>query len=247
MAYSTTSNSPAETSSEREPFYTIQPAELIVGPMYERFSIAEALHQQFVEAENNPVDDWTSNEFWEQEYPGDAPAYRMYMKEVHSALKESSAVRELRQASKEGYEITESMVQAVFRSYEAAVRTAARRLRETLSTKQLHDLKNAGRNELDWSYRHLLAEHATAEEDAPLKYSIEDFFLILNPKARKVQYMESNEILRTLRHSMSQASTDQLSRDVHTLREYEDRPQEFPAIGEVVASDDFASAQEQLT
>lgn len=250
MAYYTDATTTIpESPAEREPVpMNIQPAEVITTQMYERYSIAEAIHNTFVEMEQNGYDDgsWDTAEFWSQEYPSDTDAFRLYMRTVQTELRKHPSVMEVRQLAKSGQEIPKEKIERVFHAYAEVVSAAARKLRETLSPEQLHDLKQAGRDQLDWNYRHLLVEHATAEAGAPLKYSIEDFFLMINPKARKVQYMESNEILRTLRHSMSNASTDRLSRDVHALRQYEADRDRYPAIADVLDSNDFTSAEEQL-
>lgn len=209
-------------STEFEP--VVRPAELYVAPAaaeqtYERFTVAAALEQMFKEAET-AGDAWQNESYWEQEYPKDTVAFRMFMKEVHSELKQSSNVQELRQAAEAGREITVHMVEAVFRSYERAIQAAFHRLRDTLHPAQLEQLKGASRSQLDWSYRDILIEHVAHADAAPTKFSPEDFFLILNPKARKVQYMDRREILDTLRHSMAQESKGALKRDLQIIREF---------------------------
>lgn len=211
---------------------------------FEQYSIGAAIHQMFAEAEQglDQPESWYSS--YEQEYPSDAEAFRMYMKEVHRELKESSAVQDLRQAVEGGNEVSKDMVQAVFRAYERIVSTAAKRLRTELAPDQLAKLKQAGRNNLDWSYRGLLVERLTQDEDAPTRYSLEDFFLILNPKARKVQYMERQEILNTLSHSMSRGSVneEQLKRDVQVARDFAHEDMN----GETVTDDDLQQFELQL-
>jgi len=105
------------------------------------------------------------------------------MKEVYRELKQSSAVLDLRRAVDVGQDISRGMVEAVFRAYERIVTSAAEKLRRTLSPEQLTKLKQAGRNNLDWNYRGLLMERLTQDSDAPARYSLEDFFLIINPKS----------------------------------------------------------------
>jgi hypothetical protein len=166
-------------------------------------------------------DQWQSEEYWEQTYPGDTAAYRMFMKEVQAELKQSTNVQDLRRASEAGQEITVHMVEAVFRSYERAIQAAFHRLRDQLHPAQLEQLKTASRSQLDWSYRDLLLEHVAHADAAPTKFAPEDFFLILNPKARKIQYMDKREILTTLRQSMSQGSRDQLKHDLAIIHQYE--------------------------
>lgn len=212
---------------------------------FEPYSIGAALHQMFAEAEQG-LDEtryWESV-YLEQEYPNDTEAFRMYMKEVHRELKESSAVQELRQAVEGGHEVTKDMIQAVFRAYERIIGTAANKLRSELAPDQLAKLKQAGRNNLDWSYRGLLVERLTQDDGAPMRYSPEDFFLILNPKARKVQYMERQEILKTLNHSMTRGSVtqEQLKRDVQLAREFAHQDM----AGEIVSDEDLQPFETQL-
>lgn len=195
-------------------------AELVVE-RFEPYSIGATIHQMFAEAEQG-IDE---TRYWEsvaseQEYPNDTEAFQMYMKEVYRELKQSSAVQELRQAADGGHEISKDMVQAVFLAYERIVTTATEKLRRTLSPDQMSQLKQAGRNNLDWSYRSLLAERLTQDEGAPAKYALEDFFLILNPKARKVQYMQRDEILKSLRYTMSLGNKERLQNDVRLARQY---------------------------
>lgn len=188
---------------------------------YESYSIAASINSMFAEAETGADESsFWENRYFEQEYPNDTEAFRLYMKEVYRELKHSTAVQELRQAAEHGQAITKAMVESVFHAYERIVSTAASRLRSTLSPEQLQTLKQAGRNNLDWSYRGLLMERLTQEEGAPTKYSLEDFFLILNPKARKVQYMEKKEILKSLQHTMSLGTKEQLQHEVQLAREF---------------------------
>jgi len=233
-------------SQEQPPIYPVaelHPVQEIAPQVadmnrFEPYSIGAAIHAMFQEAENG-IDErryWESA-YSEKEYPNDTEAFRMYMKEVHRQLKESSAVQELRHAVDGGHEVTKEMVQAVFRAYERVVSSAAQRLRSELAPDQLQKLKQAGRNNLDWSYRGLLVERLTQDEGAPTKFSLEDFFLILNPKARKVQYMEKQEILKTLSHSMSRGSItqEQLKRDVQVAREFAHQDM----AGEMITEEDL--------
>lgn len=230
---------PIRPEVEPQPYApTLYTLEYAVPVVMEQNSYLAQLEQQ-LSAEAA----WEQEAWWEQEYPNDTQAFRMFMQEVQSSLKESDAVHALRLASAEGKTITPEMISAVFRAYELAIDKAKRVLRDTLSPEQLHELKQASRTNLDWSYRHLLAEHATANDDVPLRYSTEDFFLIMNPKARKIEYMQTGEILRTLRHSMSQAGTDALARDVQTIRRFES----LPAVQDAMDSQEFTAAEEKLS
>lgn len=208
---------------ERDLAYAVP--ELSVAPIaaeqvFSEYTVAAALEHMFAEAEQLDAS-WDTVEYWEQAYPSDTAAFRMFMKEVQTELKASANVQDLRQAAKSGEEITVHMVEAVFRSYERAIQAALHHLRDTISPEQLQQLRRSSRTELDWSYRDLLVEHITSDGAAPTRFAPEDFFLILNPKARKVQYMDRQEILATLRHSMAQGSKDALHHDLEIVRRYE--------------------------
>ncbi len=63
-------------------------------------------------------------------------------------------------------------------------------------------------------------ERLTQSGDVPARYSLEDLFLIINPKARKVQYMERQEILKSLRYSLSLGNKERLHNDVRLARQF---------------------------
>lgn len=216
----------------------------IEAQRYEPYSIAASIHSMFAEAEQQGFDE---TNYWEsaystKEYPSDTDAFRMYMKEVYRELKQSSAVQELRQAADAGKEITKDMVEAVFRAYERIVASAADKMRRSLSPEQISKLKQAGRSNLDWNYRGLLMERLTQDSDAPMRYSLEDFFLILNPKAKKVQYMERQEILKSLRYTMSLGNKERLQNDVRLARQFTHQDM----AGETVTNDDLQSFETEL-
>lgn len=239
---------PAQEYPPIQPVEALYPApevsrQIVDVQRFEPYSIAWALDQQFKEAEMYGGGmEYLERAFSEQEYPNDTEAFRMYMTEVYRELKNSPAVQALRNAVEGSHEITKDMIQAVFSAYERIVSTAAKKLRSELSPTQLAQLKKAGRNNLDWSYRGLLVERLTQDEGAPTHYSLEDFFLILNPKARKVQYMERPEILKSLRYSMSLGTTEQLKNDVQLAREFTHQDMN----GETVTDDDLQQFETQL-
>lgn len=211
---------------------------------YEPYSIAAALHEMWAEAETMDDTQYWQSAYPEREYPSDTQAFRMYMSEVHRELKQSDAVQNLRRTIDSGESATAEMVAAVFRAFERVVQAAAQKLRSKLSPEQIQQLKSSGRTSLDWSYRSLLTERLTQDPEAPTNYSLEDFFLILNPKARKVQYMERQEILKSLRYSMSLGTKERLQHDVSLARQYAHEDM----AGEIITDSDlqqFTSSTEQ--
>lgn len=203
--------------------YTAPAAAEQVIDRYEPYSIAATIHAMFAKAEQMEADGqgWGQDLAWERKYPKEHIAFQMFMKEVQLELHGSDAVKALRSAADNKEAITAKMVEDVFSAFERAVATAARRLQDKLRPDQLRQLKRAARHNLDWGYRDLLLERMTANDAGPAHYTPEDFFLILNPKARKVQYMERQEILKSLTYSMSLGTKDRLQQDVNTIRRYQ--------------------------
>jgi len=224
------------------------PAPVAAQRVYERGSIAEMIQTMFREADERAamgMMDQPSYEREGQREVSDPEAFRLLLETLQSKLKESDAVNHLKQAAESGHEISEHDVEAVFRAYERALHDSLQKLRTELSPAQLHRLQYASTSELDWSLRDLITRHvaASAEHDTELHYSPADFFLILNPKARKIEYMESSEILGTLRRSMSLSSKDQLKRDLQIVHQSE----ALPAVQEFIATDDFPTIEKAIT
>ncbi len=238
---------------ESEPPVYVRPVELMPAPMaaervYEQGTIASAIQAMFREADERTAAgyiDQPITEYRREAEMSDPDAFREFLSTVQAKLKESDAVKQLRSAAEQGQEITEHDVEAVFRAYERAIHDTLQRLKSELSPEQLHRLKSAAISELDWSLRDMIAEHVTAsaEAETELRYDPSDFFLLLNPKARKIDYMGSGEVLNTLRHSMSRASKDQLKRDLIVVHQYE----HLPAVQEVAVDPDFIIMENSIT
>lgn len=236
---------------EFEPVRPVMPMDVVPAPVaaervYERGSIAATLQSMFREADERAsagMYDYAP-EFESEQRLKTPEAYRLFLESVQKKLKESDAVHHLQQASETGAEITAHDVEAVFRAYERALRETMKKLRQELTPQQLHNLQSAATSELDWGLRDMITQHvvANADVDVELRYDPTDFFLLLNPKARKIEYMESKEILGVLRRSMSRASKEQLHRDLDIVHRYE----ALPAVHDALANDEFSSF-EQLT
>lgn len=241
---------PAEQPRELES-RPVMPAEVLSAPeaatrVYEHGSIAEMIQQMFREADEQAAEGivWTSVETWQREFPADTEVYRDFMIGVQQRLHQRDSVRALRAAVKEGRPITVQDIAAVFRAYEAAVQAMLQSMRGEISLVQFRSLRQAAQSELDWSFRDLLRHHvlASANDDQGLTYSPADFFLILNPKARKIDYMNTGEILTTLRHSFAQAGTEQLKRDLQIVHRYE----ALPAVQSLQSEPEYASLTKKV-
>ncbi len=229
-----------------QPVQEIRPVEIMTGPVFERYSIGEALHQQFLELEQGGyTESWNSPEYWEQEYPSDTEAYRSYMKEVLHNLKESSAVNELRTVAKAGGEITDELCDRVEGALKRAEEAAMKTLRDAgeVSPEQLRKLHQASTSEIDYGFRDLLAERLTADKGVPLRRQKKTLSFLVNPKIRNVQYMDSKEILSGLRRSLGRGTYDQLKREVNVIHQNESAPE----VQTVLGSDEFSSIETQST
>ncbi len=237
---------------ESEPQPYIPPAELMPAPIaaervYERGSIAEMIQTMFREADEQAAsgqfEAWVPDERREAEMK-DPEAFREFLAVIQSKLKESDAVQHLQRATKEGREISSHDIEAVFRAYERALHETLNRLRSDLSPEQLHRLRSAAMSELDWSLRDMISQHvvASADADSELHFDPTDFFLLLNPKARKIDYMDSQEVLTTLRRSMSRASKDQLKRDLVIVHHHE----AALAVQDLVNQPDFVTIEASI-
>lgn len=238
----------ADAPPEREPQPPVTPAELLTPGqaaerVYERGSIAETIQRMFREADEMAAQGvgYETSEYWSREYPADTEAFRRFMRGVQAELRNSAIVRELRVALENGREITVQNIKDVFTAYERAIQASLMKLRDELSPAQLAQLRHSAQSDLDWSYRDLLIDRIAAG-DNDVRTSVQDFFLILNPKARKIQYMDKREILATLKHSMAQASTDQLKRDLQVVHRRED----LPAVQQLQSEPDYPQLEQAI-
>lgn len=172
-------------------------------------------------------------------------AFQALLSAVQTQLKESDAVHRLQESVKREDAVTVHDVEAVFRAYDRAFHDSLQRLHRELTPGQFKQLRLAATSELDWSLRDIITQHVTADQagSAELRYDPKDFFLLLNPKARKIDYMTSAEILTTLRRSMAQASKEQLKRDLRVIHQAE----AVPAVGDLLADNSLAAFENSIT
>ncbi len=239
----------AGPAPEREPQPLITPAELLppaqaAERVYEKGSIVDTIQRMFREADEMAAQGfgYETTESWEREYPSDMVAFREFMRSVQAELRDSPIVQKLRLALKDGRQITAQNLKDVFTAYERAVQTAVKKLSDELSPAQIAKLRHSAQSDLDWTYRDLLIDRVAAGDSADGRVSVQDFFLILNPKARKIQYMDKQEILMTLRHSMAQASTDQLERDLQVVHRHE----ELAAVQQLQSESDYPQFEQAI-
>ena len=222
---------PGVHRAETLPVPEIQPAVYVPFPeaaqrVYERGSIAETLQRMFNEADQMPVSYWQpESEYVWDVHPTDTEAYQTVLHEIQDRLKHSGAVKNITRKVEAHESITASDVEAVFHYYEKTFREVVAKHKSTMTAKQMNVLKFQAQSELDYSFRDVLTQHLISGSENVLKSDPMDFFLLVNPKARKIDYMSSGEILSTLRHSMSipTMSTDRLKHDLRAVESVSSR------------------------
>jgi hypothetical protein len=119
----------------------------------------------------------------------DLEVYRAVMEEILDELKGSDAVRSARaKVKKEGYAaLTDLERDALLDAFDRARRRALERV--DMSDEQRRRLQFAATSELNFSLRHYIRE-GTPED-----------WMVLDPKARRVDFMGKTEVLRYLRNS----------------------------------------------
>lgn len=229
-----------ETADDRNPEFNRQDIDAVPTAIIDNYNpMVEAIREMFKEADEASdleMANWYGPEAWAPEYPNDTIAFRKFMSEVQRQLKDNDSIREIKNASTAGEPLTAAMVNNVFRAYARAVQQAYHSLQAELSPAQLWNMKRAGQSELDWGYRHVLLKHLTAvSAGGEVNCDPQDFFLILNPKARKISYMYKSEILKTLQRSMSTANQTQLQNDLTIISQHA----QLPEVQAAVASEEY--------
>ncbi len=165
--------------------------------------------------EFRPVD---ANEIVEA---SDLEVYRELMSAILDELKHSDVVRAARGKVKgEGYEaLTDIERSALLDAFDRARRKAFERVE--MSEEQRRRLQHAATSELNYSLRHYIRE-GTPED-----------WMVLDPKARPVDFMNTTEVLRYLKNSGTP------SQDVHFLTEDPSVPEETK---QAVAEREFDAA-----
>lgn len=225
MSYTVSSPFPAPEQSNR-----IQPVELVPSPpLYppetaarlayaERGSYGETLAKMFAEIDVNPAafdvqpaDLMYGETIFDQR---DKDAYQDVMKKIYDGLKHSDIINDFRFHGKQVE--SEHDVEAVFRAYERSLESALKRTH--LTDRQEAQLRHAAHSELDFGLRDVITRHAIAGAEAgEPTFDPSEYLMILDPKLRKVDYMDSKEILKTLRRSASLESKDRLKADLAVL------------------------------
>lgn len=225
MPYSVSSPFPTQEQN-----YRIQPVEMMPPPpLYppetaarlayaERGSYGEVLSRMFAEIDANPEAFQPVPEdrsFAEAMFgQRDKDAFQEVMKKTYDGLKNSDIINDFRFHGKQVE--SEHDVEAVFRAYGRSLESALKHAH--LTDRQEAQLRHAAHSELDFGLRDVITRHAVAGAEAgePM-YDPSEYLLILNPKLRKVDYMDSKEILKTLRRSASLESKDRLKADLAVL------------------------------
>ncbi len=225
MSYSVSSPFPTP-----EQPYRIQPVEMVPPPpMYppetaarlayaEQGSYGDVLARMFAEIDANPEAFQPSpadREYSEQVFgQRDKDAFQEVMKKVYDGLKQSDIINDFRYHGRQVE--SEHDVAGIFRAYERALENALKHAH--LTEAQEAQLRHAAHSELDFGMRDVITRHAIAGAEAgEPTFDPAEYLLILDPKLRKVDYMDSKEILKTLRRSASLESKDRLKADLAVL------------------------------
>lgn len=212
--------------------YRVQPVELVPPPsLYpaetaarlayaERGSYGEVLSRMFAEIDANPaafdprpVDQTYAETMFGQR---DKEAFQEVMTKIYDGLKQSDIINDFRFHGKQVE--SEHDVAGVFRAYERSLENALKQA--CLTDRQAAQLRHAAHSELDYSLRDVITRHAVAGAEAgDPAFDPSEYLLILDPKLRKVDYMDSKEILKTLRRSASLESKDRLKGDLTVLEQ----------------------------
>jgi hypothetical protein len=179
--------------------------------------IGQQIHDSFQEVEAQELAMLAAEELRPEVFaePRDVEVYRELLREVQKNLRASDSVLACRMKVKEhGYAaLTEldrrSLIQAFDRAREHAFRTVE------MSGRQARHIRFAVVSELNYGLREAII-HGTPEE-----------WMVLDPRARRVDFMESGQIRKYLRN------TGTPSQDVSFLREEAERPGSRSAIREV--------------
>lgn len=241
MTYTISSPFPAP---EQAP-YRVQPVEMVPPPTpmvnaetaaraayADRGSYGEMLHRMFLEMDANPqAYDVSPRDVSHGEMmfgQKDRDAFQDVMEGIYDGLKSSDIVNDFRFHGKQVE--SEHDVAGVFQAYERALKTALEK--SDLTVRQEAKLRHAAQSELDFSLRDVITRHALAGVEAgEPTFDPTEYLLILNPKLRKVDYMDTKEILGVLRRSASLESKDRLKDDLRVL-EHSPRPEATNALTE---------------
>ena len=206
---------PAEILPPASSYQAEQAARLAYA---ERGSYGQMIHDMFLEVDRHPDQFAWPHEtnLTDRIATRDTDAFQEVLSAVYDKLDNSDAVKAIRYQHKPIE--TAQDIEACYRAYERALDSALHRT--DLTERQESKLKFAAHSELDWGLRDLVINHAleSGAGSAEPRYEPKDFLLILDPKIRKVDYMDSREILAVLRRSGSMASRDRLQADLAVLR-----------------------------
>lgn len=191
------------------------PATIIGERNYE--NLGAMLHQMFLEADQLPPAPLEEESPREQRdgYATDREAYHEFLGIVMKGMKESGLVNAVREKCKaHPDQIGEQDIQDIYRAYELSLRKALRIMKPDLNPPQRSELQEAVTH-LDWSYKDVIANHVLAMSAGQegLQYDSTDFLLLLNPKARKIEYTTTAEAKRLVQHFGSRFDKETIVRD----------------------------------
>lgn len=186
------------------------------------FAEADAMPPQWIEEESPREQQevyYTESEIWHD-----------FLKLVLQKMKESDTLKEIRlRCESDPASITEADIPRMYAVYERSLRAALQIMKPDLNPPQRHGVEEVVRH-LDWSYKDVIASHVMAMQSGAeqLTYDTNDFLLLLNPKARKIDYTTTEEARRLVTHFGSKLSKDVIARDTgravpaHLANEFSD-------------------------
>jgi len=192
-----------------------RPAMIITERGYD--NLGTMLHAMFAEEDALPPQ-WIDEESPREQqdaYVTDREVWHDFLGLVMQKMKESDTLKEIRlRCQTEPESISEADIPRIYAVYERSLRAALEIMKPDLNPPQRHGVEDVVRH-LDWSYKDVIANHLMAMQSGAeeMTYDTTDFLLLLNPKARKIEYTTTEEARRLVSHFGSKLSKDTIVRD----------------------------------
>ncbi len=179
-------------------------------------TIGDAYRVAFAEADSLPPTFVDRDLQVETPYTSSREVFHEFMSAVMDYVKEQPSFQHLKSlAATDPGSITKFDIEPVFEAYERGLRTAFREMKMDLTRPQRSELEQA-LAELNWSYKDVIANHVLALSDGAehLEYDPADIFLLVNPKARRIEYTSTTEARNLIQHFGSTLNKDVITRDL---------------------------------
>lgn len=179
-------------------------------------NIGQAFHEAFLQADQLPPMFIERDMDETSVYSSEREVLHEFMEAVMDYLKDQPSFQHLKKlAETDPAAITKFDIDPVFEAYERGLRTAFREIKVDLTRPQRNELQQA-LAELNWSYKDVIANHvlALSEGASQLEYDPMDIFLLVNPKARRIEYTSTSEARHLIQHFGSTMTKDVITRDL---------------------------------